>query len=144
MSPDRRLPRWARIAGRSGRVVGYLMTLVVGLADTLVPSATIDGVLPTVQIGLTSALMVALGLVGVVSILAHRWRWEFPAVAVLSMLLLARSIPVWFSLHEEPTRLSAAAMMVLGAAGMAMRTLDLWVFSKTTEAVAIRSKRTFR
>ena len=134
--PDRDKPRWARVVGAIICSTCYVMVLLVALGDTLVPSLTIDGVVPDVQIGLTAALMAVLCLIGLVAVPLRRWRWEWVSSSILVFLVLGRSVPVWASLVEVPSRLAAAAMMVTAAMAFAHRAAGLWLFAVTTQRVA--------
>lgn len=134
--PDTGLPRWAQILGRLLRVLAYLLTLVVAAGDTLYPSTTIDGVVPTWQLRATAIGMVVLAVTGLASVVAYRWRIEWVCASAVAILLLGRAAPVWASVDDVPTRLAAAAMMTLGAMTLLGRALDLWVFAVKTAAVA--------
>lgn len=136
MSPDRHLPRWARVTGRALCVATYVLTAVVAVADALVPSTTIAGAVPGVQTLVSSWVLGALSLVGLGGVVAHRWRVEWVAATAITFFLLARAVVVWASVDDVPTRLAAAAMMTLGALCVGKRALDLWVFAETTARVA--------
>ena len=85
-------------------------------------------------------ILAVLSAVGLGAVLAHRWRVEWVPAAAITFLLLERSVPVWLRLGEVPERLSAAAMMTLGALCLGKRALDLWVFSIKTEAMAEQAR----
>ena len=139
--PDRDLPPVARAIGRAICVLTYVLAFVVGIGDTVMPSTTIDGVVPDMLVAVTSAMTFVLSLIGLVAVLVHRWRWEWVAATVLTFVLLARSVPVWLSLPDAPTRMAAAAMMTIAAlCGVGRRALDLWVFAAKTGAVARRAR----
>lgn len=136
-----RLPRWARIAGRGLRVLAYMLVVVVAAGDSWWPSATIDGVVPTWQLAVTSGAMGALGAIGAGSVLLHRWRVEWVCAAVATFLLFGRAVPVWITVPDMPTRLAAAAMMTLAAVGLAFRALDLTLFHLETSGTARKARR---
>ena len=139
--PDSTLPRWARTAGRTVRVLACLLVVVAATGDLYWPSSTIDGVVPQWQLYVSAGLMAALGLAGAVAILAHRWRIEWVCASAVAFLLLGRAIPVWMTLPHVPTRLAAAAMMTLAALGLGARALDLWVFHVKTSETARAARR---
>lgn len=139
--PDRDLPRWARALGRLICAVSYLLAILVAIGDRWLPAVTITGSTTPAQVAVTSAAMGLLGVLGFVGVLLHRWRWEWVPASALAVLLLVRAAPVWWSLADVPTRLSAAAMMTLGALCLAKRALDLWVFATKTGSVATWHRR---
>ncbi|MCR6706540.1 MAG: hypothetical protein NVV66_18255 [Cellulomonas sp.] len=136
MSPDRHLPRWARVLGWWICVLTYVLAGVVALGDAFFPSGTIVGVVPDMQTSVSCWAMAAMSIAGLFGVVAHRWRVEWVAASVLAFLLLARSVPVWASVDDVPTRLAAAAMMTLGAFNLGRRALDMWVFYVNTTLVA--------
>ena len=134
--PDRGLPRWAQILGRGLALMTYLLCLTVAVADAAVPAPTISATLPAYAIAASSGSIALLASVGIVGVLAHRWRMEWIASSVLVFLLLARAVPTWATLGDEPTRLAAAAGMTLGAVAVGRRGFDMWVFWWKTWTVA--------
>jgi hypothetical protein len=136
VSPDRHLPRWARIAGWVLCLVSYALAGLVAIGDTFVPSVTITGTLPDAQVVVGAWALGAASVCGMLAVGLHRWRVEWVSASAASFLLLARSVPVWASLGDNPNHLSAAAMMTLGALCIGKRALDLWVFFYNTTIVA--------
>jgi len=125
------------IAGRTLCLVSYALAFLVAMGDLFVPSVTLHPVDREWTVGLAATLAL-LSLIGLVAVITHRWRVEWVPAAAIFFLLLQRSVPVWASLDEVPTRLSAASMMTLGAVCLGKRTFDLWVFSIKTKASAER------
>jgi hypothetical protein len=138
VSPDRHLPRWARIVGWVLCLVSYALAGVVAVADTIVPSVTIAGTVPDGQILFGAWVLGGASVSGMLGVVLHRWRVEWVAASAATFLLLARAVPVWASVDVVPSRLSAAAMMTLGAICLGKRALDLWVFHYNTMRVARR------
>ena len=101
--PDRGLPRWAQILGRSLALMTYLLCLTVAVADAAVSAPTISATLPAYAIAASSGSIALLAAVGIVGVLAHRWRMEWIASSVLVFLLLARAVPTWAT-SRLPTR----------------------------------------
>ena len=134
--PDSGLPRWARVLGRGLALMTYLLCLTVAVADAALPAPTIAATLPVYAITASSVAIALLAVVGMVGVFAHRWRMEWVASSVLVFLLLARAVPTWATLMEQPTRLAAAAGMTLGAVAIGRRAFDMWVFWWKTWTVA--------
>ena len=142
--PGSDLPRWARAIGNVLAVSKYVLCLLVAIADAGAPAETIGGALPSWQIAFSAGGMALLGSVGLVGVIAHRWRMEWVAASALAFLLLARAVPVWATVPDMPSRMAAAAMMTLAAVGLGRRALDMWIFAIKTGAVARRRRRRLR
>lgn len=134
MLPHRR-SRVLSALGKAICVVSYVLAMIVAYGDLVYPSETIRGV-PAVQLVASGWAMLFFAAMGLPAVLLHRWRFEWVAASVITFLLLARAVPTWTSLGDVPTRLSAAAMMTLGALCLGKRALDLWVFSDETQSAA--------
>lgn len=126
-----------RIAGRGLCLVSYVLAFLVAVGDYFVPSSTLQGVDREWTAGM-AIVLATLSVIGFTAVAAHRWRIEWVPAAAITFLLLQRSVPVWATLGSTPERLSAAAMMTLGACCLGKRALDLWVFSIKTKAMAER------
>ncbi len=138
--PDSNLPRWARIVGKCLAFSAYLFCVVVAVADAWFPAPTISGALHPAQINFSVVGMAVGGTVGAVAVLCHRWRWEWVSASALAFLLLARSVPVWSSVHAVPYRLAAASMTIVAAIALGRRALDMWTFAVKTGALARRHR----
>jgi len=140
-SPDRHLPRWARLVGWWVCFATYALAGCVALGDMTAPSATVTATVPHTQVVVTAWIVAAMSVLGLIGVTLHRWRMEWVAASVLVFMLTPRALLVWWSVEDVPSRLAAAAMMTLGAIGAGRRALDLWVFHVNTAAVARRHTR---
>ncbi|UJP39319.1 hypothetical protein [Cellulomonas palmilytica] len=121
--------------------LSYVLAGLVAAGDAFAPSLTIVGVVPDLQIHISTWAIATMSVLGLAGVIARRWRMEWIAASVLVFLLGARALPVWVSIDEVPTRLSAAAAMTLGALGVGRRALDCWVFHVNTVTVARTHRR---
>ena len=135
MSPESAPTRLTRVLGRWLCVATYLLCLVIAYADVFHPSDLLEPMNDTL-VALTGLVTAILSIVGVIAVLAHRWRVEWVPASALTFLLLAQATPLWIDLDDHPTRLAAAAMMTLGALCIFKRALDLFVFSEKTRLAA--------
>jgi hypothetical protein len=137
MMPDAEMPHWARRLDRAMNVISYLMAITVALGDAFFPSITLEFVSDNLVL-ISAVIMGGMGVVGVASSLSRRWRIEWVAAAILMFLLASRAASTWVTVPATHTRLSAAAMMTLGALFMAKRAFSLWVFAAETGFIARR------
>ena len=132
--------RPTRVVGRSLNVLGYALSLLVGLGDLFAPASFLLDAAPRAWVVVSSSILVVASVVGLASVTAHRWRAEWVAATVIAFLLLAQSVPVWDRIFTGfPDSTSVAAMMALGAICLAQRALNLWIFFLRTLQTAEQS-----
>lgn len=132
--PDSGAPAWAKYLLRAGRVAAASFAVLVGVGDVHAPSEVVSAAAGGGFVKAWAWTCAVAGVVSLVSVLWHRWRWELVAASVLVVALSTRATAVWLTV-DEGYRLAAAAGMSLAATLFYIRTIDLVVFGVKASVV---------
>lgn len=132
------MPGWLRRVGRGARLASYIFVAGIAVGDLLyaVPlrhktDALIDG---------WSTFMILVALAGFLSVLIHRWRWEWNIAFWLSLMVCLRAIFVWTT-PGPPPPISDGSLTTVVAIFLFLRGCDLTRFAINTSAWKIRAIR---
>ena|SRR6478735_5283952 len=131
------LPRWLRVIGRIARMSSYLFVALVGIGDALYG----DGdTFSDNAVDVWSLAMSALAIAGFMSVLLHKWRWEWVISFWLAALVCLRSVFVWAT-PGPPPPITNGSLTTCVAVFLFLRGIDLTVFAVRSSDWKIRLRR---